>query len=472
MQGAASLRERVDGLLSRVSVVLSVAVGVNAHAARRAGRKFATAVRRSIAHRLDPEPEPFAELDALRRGLIPPPPPSFFERLFATRQFIVRGAGSTVAVSLSSRLQMRLAAVLVVGTLGVGYILVETIGDRMRLFQLTNEVAGLRESARIEGARAEADRARLEILDREHEDAVQLASDEGRTLADQKNDIERLAAERDQAATQRDKALAERDAAWTASLEVLLHLDAKTHTTIAEVERIISSTGLNPSRMIKVPVSEDRNAPRGGPFVPWQGQPTAAAATAGSIDLRSADDVAQGLSRLQALRDILAHVPLASPVGQVEILNGYGYRVDPFSGFGALHEGLDLRSRNGNVIYATAAGTVSFAGWKGDYGNTVDIDHGFGLVTRYAHLSRIDVRAGDIVALHRPLGLIGATGRATAVHLHYEVRVDGRARNPVNFLKADRYLPEADRHVPETDFHFPEEILRTSAAGTVDLDRR
>lgn len=86
---------------------------------------------------------------------------------------------------------------------------------------------------------------------------------------------------------------------------------------------------------------------------------------------------------------------------------------------------------------------------RGEHGNMVEIDHGYGFTTRYAHLGRILVKAGAPIALRQQLGVVGATGRVTALHLHYEVRIDGRARNPVNFLKAGSHVPEADHIVAE-----------------------
>jgi murein DD-endopeptidase MepM/ murein hydrolase activator NlpD len=138
----------------------------------------------------------------------------------------------------------------------------------------------------------------------------------------------------------------------------------------------------------------------------------------------------------------LAHLPVASPVSDVDLSSGYGYRHDPFTGQGSMHEGTDFRGAYGSPIYATAAGVVASAGYQPEYGYTVDIDHGFGLMTRYAHLEKILVKPGETVSLHQKLGLMGATGRATGVHLHYETRVNGNARNPLNFLKADHYVPE------------------------------
>jgi murein DD-endopeptidase MepM/ murein hydrolase activator NlpD len=79
---------------------------------------------------------------------------------------------------------------------------------------------------------------------------------------------------------------------------------------------------------------------------------------------------------------------------------------------------------------------VVSAGWNGEFGNMVEVDHGFGVVTRYAHLSRINVRVGDVLTPRQPLGMIGATGRATGAHLHYEIRVAGRAIDPLKFLHA------------------------------------
>ncbi len=179
--------------------------------------------------------------------------------------------------------------------------------------------------------------------------------------------------------------------------------------------------------------------------------------------------VASGLDRFQSLRDVLMHVPLASPTPQIILSNGFGYRVDPFSGFGAMHEGVDLRASGDGAVYATAAGTVRFAGWKFEYGYLIEIDHGFGLMTRYAHLSKIIVKPGEPVALNQQLGQIGATGRATGVHLHYEVRVDGRPRNPVNFLKADRHVSETDHHVPEATHTVSIQI--PAAVEPVGIDR-
>src|SRR5262249_7352809 len=150
--------------------------------------------------------------------------------------------------------------------------------------------------------------------------------------------------------------------------------------------------------------------------------------------------VTSDLVRLRALGDALAHLPLGSPLTWTQIADRFGFRMDPVSGRAAMHEGIDLRAARGTPVRATAAGTGSCSGWHGEYGSMVEIDHGMGLVTRYAHLAKALVKAGETVTLHQQIGLVGDSGRATGVHLHYEVRVNGQARNPINFLGASRHV--------------------------------
>jgi len=117
-----------------------------------------------------------------------------------------------------------------------------------------------------------------------------------------------------------------------------------------------------------------------------------------------------------------------------------GVRVDPFLHVPAMHTGIDFRGSYGEPIHATAAGTVTSAGWSGGYGQMVEIDHGNGLATRYGHLSAIDVHVGQPIRIGQVVGRLGSTGRSTGPHLHYETRVDGEAVNPEKFLKAGAAL--------------------------------
>jgi murein DD-endopeptidase MepM/ murein hydrolase activator NlpD len=116
------------------------------------------------------------------------------------------------------------------------------------------------------------------------------------------------------------------------------------------------------------------------------------------------------------------------------LTDSFGRRRDPFTGEGGYHAGLDISADHGEPVYATATGTVEAAEPSGAYGNMVVVSHGFGISTRYAHLSRFAVKAGDLVQRGDLVGFAGATGRATGDHLHYEVLVHGRQLNPLRFL--------------------------------------
>ncbi|MEO6579977.1 MAG: M23 family metallopeptidase [Sphingomicrobium sp.] len=134
-------------------------------------------------------------------------------------------------------------------------------------------------------------------------------------------------------------------------------------------------------------------------------------------------------------------VPSEKPVRIAAFTSGYGTRADPFNGSIARHMGIDLAGPMGTPIYATADGTVSAAGWNsGGYGNLIKLDHGRGIETRYGHLSAILVAAGQHIARGQLIARMGSTGRSTGSHLHYEVRIEGKAVNPIPFMKSTDYL--------------------------------
>ena len=122
--------------------------------------------------------------------------------------------------------------------------------------------------------------------------------------------------------------------------------------------------------------------------------------------------------------------------GEIDMSSGFGMRMDPFLRSPAMHTGLDMRGDTGDPVRATANGTVTSAGPNGGYGKMVEIEHKNGLSTRYAHLSAIDVKVGQVVKIGQVIGKIGSTGRSTGPHLHYETRVDGEAVDPQKYLRA------------------------------------
>lgn len=143
---------------------------------------------------------------------------------------------------------------------------------------------------------------------------------------------------------------------------------------------------------------------------------------------------AELLQAAYAQRDrLLAATPMIWPA-HGWLSAAFGRRPDPFSGKIDFHEGIDISAEPGRVVYATAEGRVERAEYRGGYGNTIVVDHGFGLATRYAHLSRFAVRVGDHVRRGQVIGFIGTTGKSTGPHLHYEIWANGRLMNPLRLI--------------------------------------
>ncbi len=150
-----------------------------------------------------------------------------------------------------------------------------------------------------------------------------------------------------------------------------------------------------------------------------------------------------GIARAQVdrLTRALETLPLRIPVlSEPDISSGFGMRIDPFTRAPAMHTGMDFRGDPGDPVRATAEGHVTMAGANGGYGNMIEIDHGNGVATRYAHLSDIGVKIGQRVRAGQIIGKIGSTGRSTGPHLHYETRVGGDVTDPRKFLRASMRL--------------------------------
>lgn len=174
------------------------------------------------------------------------------------------------------------------------------------------------------------------------------------------------------------------------------------------------------------PIARDDDA-IGGPFVEPE---TTEAFDNSLVGLDTA------LGRLESVRSQARKLPFNNPSPASDITSSFGNRLDPFLGRLALHAGIDFRAPTGTRILATAPGTVITAGKTGGYGNMVEIDHGNGITTRYAHLSTILVNAGDKITTGEAIARSGSTGRSTGPHLHYEVRLNGEAVDPMRFLTA------------------------------------
>jgi murein DD-endopeptidase MepM/ murein hydrolase activator NlpD len=217
-------------------------------------------------------------------------------------------------------------------------------------------------------------------------------------------------------------------------------MQAKLVTLEAMGERVSGLAGVKPDelkQLLRPAAAAAATGAQGGPFVPAQ-----------SVTLEQLNSLVDSLdiaadqrtdlftmiesrlveSRLKTLM-IPNSAPVRGPVG-----SGFGFRADPFTGRTALHTGLDFPVDTGTPVLAAAGGMVLLTESHPAYGNMVEIDHGNGLVTRYAHNSKLLVKAGDIVKRGQPISEVGSTGRSTGPHLHFEVLVDRVPQNPAKFL--------------------------------------
>lgn len=170
--------------------------------------------------------------------------------------------------------------------------------------------------------------------------------------------------------------------------------------------------------------------PQGGPYIPSY------------FSSPSEDEfrLALKLGEMMSLYDRMQALPIATPVKRSYISSVFGRRIDPIRGRVAMHEGVDLIGPAHSHVLSSAAGKVTYAGYRAEYGNVVEISHGGDLMTRYAHLSEVLVRAGEQVGRNEVIGIQGSTGRSTGAHVHFEVRYKDRALDPEPFLEAGEYV--------------------------------
>jgi murein DD-endopeptidase MepM/ murein hydrolase activator NlpD len=194
------------------------------------------------------------------------------------------------------------------------------------------------------------------------------------------------------------------------------------------ISEILVKTGVKlPTKLAEIGVEEDDENAMGGPYL--------APESATEFENSMANlDVA--LDKLEHVKALTLKFPFANPAPNRKITSLFGNRIDPFFGRLAMHAGIDFRQKTGSDVKATGAGVVIHAGAASGYGIMVEIDHGNGITTRYGHLSKVLVKEGDVVAAGDLIALSGSTGRSTGPHLHYEVRRNGTAVDPMRFLNA------------------------------------
>ena len=212
---------------------------------------------------------------------------------------------------------------------------------------------------------------------------------------------------------------------------LLVRMTDKTLAEIKRIERVIVATGLKTDTLIRR--SNRSLIGVGGPFVPL-----AVAGAKNSPPAKGVEKFDHHMLRLETLRQVVRGLPLVSPVDHYYIASKFGRRRDPFNKRWARHSGLDLAGNLRAPILNPAPGKVVFVGRKGPLGRTIVIDHGNGIRTRYGHLRRYYVKRGQKVIYRQKIGQLGNSGRSTGPHVHYEIQIDGKAVNPLKFLKAGK----------------------------------
>ncbi|MEX0921198.1 MAG: peptidoglycan DD-metalloendopeptidase family protein [Rhodovibrionaceae bacterium] len=211
-------------------------------------------------------------------------------------------------------------------------------------------------------------------------------------------------------------------------------LQVRTQTTVEAMEATVEVTGLDLEAVLEKIDSSDLG--KGGPFIPVDGVYQDAHPGRADELMTAVARLDIQMSRWEALQALMSVLPLSAPLQEYRLSSTFGERTDPVNGRKAVHYGLDMAAPLRTPTLATAPGVVSFAGWRGNYGRLVEIDHGFGIKTRYGHLKKIEVEVGQAVSTQDIIGLVGSSGRSTGPHVHYEVIYEDAPLDPQRFIDA------------------------------------
>lgn len=305
------------------------------------------------------------------------------------------------------------------GTEALRRLLAETMADRDRLARQIAVVKG--DSPEGEGMVLARTEAMLHYLTDALADTATNRDQLGQDTVEAQAEIQRL---------HHDARLAKENAD-----RIFTQLEEAVSVSMEPLERMFTQVGLPPEKILQQ--IRDRDSGQGGPLEPI------AISSSGS---ERYDPMRARANELLSHMEQIAHfsaaaqaLPFAQPVkASVRQTSGFGYRRDPIRGGTRLHSGMDWAGSYGTPIYATGDGVIVHAGWQSGYGRLIKIQHEFGISTRYAHLSRMNVRVGQRVSRGDQIGAMGNSGRSTGTHLHYEVRVGEQPVNPQNYIRAAR----------------------------------
>lgn len=356
--------------------------------------------------------------------------------LFAEREIFLRSGGQVRFVRISSRVQKMCAATVIGGLLGWGGITAQMLYNQASVL---SDRAALESQARTVAAQTSKVNAYKRSvgdiaadLDRRQDMLDEMVRSQfggeslSKSVVGPQPDTSKAKPRTQDAAGKISSALPDTNTLRTLEARQVAfarQLASVIDKRAQKAEAAIRSFGLNPAQVAQLASAQ------GGPFIPWKGQDDRNVAAAFA-------NLAKSLARLNALERGLVAIPSGQPTTTPMLTSSYGYRSDPFTGAPAFHSGVDFPGSYGQPILAAATGRISYVGPRSGYGNVVEIDHGHGIMTRYAHLSGYNVRVGDAVPRGLTVARMGSTGRSTGTHLHFEVRVNGAPINPRRFLEA------------------------------------
>ena len=226
---------------------------------------------------------------------------------------------------------------------------------------------------------------------------------------------------------------------FTEQMLLIAAVEEKSLKQIETLRMVMESTGVSADSLVTPAKISNVALAQGGPFIDLANRDGVP-----SRFFQHANRAAEAVDELAAIQSAVDHVPLSSPLTvSRRFTSGFGVRRDPINGRASSHHGIDFAAAWASPVTATAAGVVKFAGNRSGFGRVVEIDHGNGFITRYAHMSRISVKAGQKVNLHDKVGELGSSGRSTGPHVHYEILFKKKPINPRRFIEAGRYVFES-----------------------------
>lgn len=302
------------------------------------------------------------------------------------------------------------------------YSLANEHDSALKLCETTEERLSVLKTALAEKTQeAESRGAMLSALNTKLGDVASARDNAAETTHSLTLQVDELSAEISQRAAQQDL--------------ILTRLEDAAKSSLGSLEDVFRDTGIKIEPIIDAVRKEKRDG-SGGPFIPEREMQ----ALGGDQNAPRLAALMSRLERVNLLRIAAERMPFGRPVKNARMTSGFGRRHDPINKRRARHTGIDYAARRGTPILATAAGKVTFVGWRHGYGKVVEICHDFGYETLYAHLNKTRVKTGARVERGDRIGDMGNTGRSTGTHVHYEVRIGGTPVNPAKYIEAARHV--------------------------------